>query len=204
MIQPQSLFVAFGHDIKKRGSNRGVQNMRYSVSVQPAPDFPDGLQWFNTKRPRSVLEFRGKVLLIDFRPYCCNTHMYAIPPLKKLARKYGNELAVVAVHSPQPGCNHGHPNIMQTIQRHGICHPVAVDQDLKTWRKYSLSRWPVTVLIDPLGRLTARHSSRDIFPVLDRQIKNLITEFDSRNLINRQDEFTPSACSSEDFKSPSA
>jgi hypothetical protein len=31
-----------------------------------APDFPGGLDWLNTTRPRSLHELRGKVVMLEF------------------------------------------------------------------------------------------------------------------------------------------
>ena len=35
-----------------------------------APDFPDGMEWLNTKRPVSLADLRGKVVVLDFWTYC--------------------------------------------------------------------------------------------------------------------------------------
>ena len=35
-----------------------------------APEFPEGRTWFNTDRPLSLRELRGKIVLIDFWTYC--------------------------------------------------------------------------------------------------------------------------------------
>jgi len=35
-----------------------------------APEFPPGLAWFNTDRPLTLAELRGKVVLLDFWTYC--------------------------------------------------------------------------------------------------------------------------------------
>jgi hypothetical protein len=35
-----------------------------------APDFPDRLEWFNTRRPLKLADLRGKVVLLDFWTFC--------------------------------------------------------------------------------------------------------------------------------------
>ncbi len=35
-----------------------------------APEFPPGLAWFNTERPLTLAELRGKIVLLDFWTYC--------------------------------------------------------------------------------------------------------------------------------------
>lgn len=35
-----------------------------------APDFPPDLEWLNAKRPLSLGDLRGKLVLLDFWTYC--------------------------------------------------------------------------------------------------------------------------------------
>ena len=35
-----------------------------------APDFPPDMAWLNTDRPLSLMDLRGKVVLLDFWTYC--------------------------------------------------------------------------------------------------------------------------------------
>jgi hypothetical protein len=35
-----------------------------------APEFPSGLDWFNTPRPLTLAELRGKVVLLEFWTFC--------------------------------------------------------------------------------------------------------------------------------------
>ncbi len=35
-----------------------------------APEFPPGLEWVNTRRPLTLAELRGRIVLLDFWTYC--------------------------------------------------------------------------------------------------------------------------------------
>jgi hypothetical protein len=35
-----------------------------------APEFPAGLDWLNTKRPLTLAELRGKIVLLEFWTFC--------------------------------------------------------------------------------------------------------------------------------------
>lgn len=37
--------------------------------VQPAPDFPEGLEWLNTPRPLALADLRGRITILDFFTY---------------------------------------------------------------------------------------------------------------------------------------
>ena len=78
-----------------------------------APEFPGGMEWLNTDRPISLKELRGKVVLLDFWTYCCINCMHVLPDLKKLERKYRNELVVIGVHSAKFTTEKGTENIRQ-------------------------------------------------------------------------------------------
>ena len=35
-----------------------------------APDFTQGLDWLNSERPISLVDLRGKIVILDFWTYC--------------------------------------------------------------------------------------------------------------------------------------
>src|SRR5262249_17114969 len=131
---------------------RKPQMPEYEGKVN-APDFPDGLEWLNTDRPLSLRELRGKVVLLDFWTFCCINCMHIIPDLKKLERKYANELVVIGVHSAKFTAERGTENIRQAILRYQIEHPVVNDQVMDIWQQYAVRGWPTVMLIDPAGKL---------------------------------------------------
>lgn len=149
-----------------------------------APDFPKGLQWLNSA-PLSLQDLRGKVVLMDFWTYCCINCMHIIPDLKKLEHKYANELVVIGVHSAKFDNEKDTDNIREAILRYGLEHPVVNDNKFEIWREYGVQAWPTLVLIDPEGYAVAAMSGEDIYDKFDRQIGDLVAQYDARGLINR-------------------
>src|SRR5439155_3675862 len=60
-----------------------------------APELSGGRGWLNTDKPLSLAALKGKVVLLDFWTYGCINCMHIIPDLKKLEKKYPNELVVI-------------------------------------------------------------------------------------------------------------
>ena len=62
-----------------------------------APELTGHRGWLNTDKPLSLAALKGKVVLLDFWTYGCINCMHIIPDLKKLEKKYPNELVVIGV-----------------------------------------------------------------------------------------------------------
>ncbi len=106
----------------------------YQPSVH-APEFPEGLEWLNTDRPLRLKDLRGKIVMLDFWTYCCINCMHIIPDLKRLEKKYPNELVVIGVHSAKFTTEKESENIRQAILRYRIEHPVVNDRDMVVWTR---------------------------------------------------------------------
>jgi thiol-disulfide isomerase/thioredoxin len=150
-----------------------------------APDFPEGIAWLNTDRPLSLRELRGKVVLLDFWTYCCINCMHVIPDLKRLERKYANELVVIGVHSAKFTNERDTDNIRQAILRYEIEHPVVNDKDMAVWQQYAVRGWPTLMLIDPAGKVVGGQSGEGTYDLFDQAISKLIKTFDARGQLDR-------------------
>jgi hypothetical protein len=51
-----------------RGKDHTTMSTQYAGTVR-APEFPVGLDWFNTE-PLTMARLRGKLVILDFWTYC--------------------------------------------------------------------------------------------------------------------------------------
>ncbi len=145
-----------------------------------AVEFADGLPWLNVSEPLSLEKLRGKVVLLDFWTYGCVNCMHVIPDLQRLQAKYGNKLAVIAVHSPKFENEKNFNTLRNIVVRYGIEHPVVNDVDFSQWRSYGIRAWPTQVVIDPAGGAVTSVSGEGNYDRLDKVIGDLVAEFEGR------------------------
>jgi len=134
----------------------------------PAPEFPAGLEWFNTGEPLTLAELRGRFVLLDFWTYCCINCMHILPELAKLEAAFPEELVVIGVHSAKFPEERLGDNIREAILRHRIAHPVVNDADHAIWTRYKVDTWPSLRVIDPEGNLVAAQAGEVEFEALER------------------------------------
>src|SRR4051812_42436464 len=135
-----------------------------------APELDGGRSWLNTDKPLSLAALKGKVVLLDFWTYGCINCMHIIPDLKKLEKKYPNELVVIGVHSAKFQNEKDTENIGRIVLRYEIEHPIVNDADFKIWNAYAVDAWPTRYLIDPAGYIIGKLSGEGGYEVLDKAI----------------------------------
>ncbi len=150
-----------------------------------APDFPPELEWLNTDSPLSLAALRGKIVLLDFWTYCCINCMHILPDLKRLERKYAEELVVIGVHSAKFQNERDSRNIREAILRYEIEHPVVNDSDFSIWRRYGARAWPTLVLIDPEGKVIGMISGEGFYEMFDRLIGEVATHHNRKGTLRR-------------------
>ena len=161
------------------------------AGTDPAPEFPEGLDWINTGGPLTLQALRGKVVLLDFWTYGCINCIHIIPDLERLEREYGDALVVIGVHSAKFANEGATENIRQVILRYELKHPVVNDRDFEVWRAWGASAWPTIVLVDPAGNLVGGHAGEGVYDVVQPVISSLVAEFEANGLLDRSPiEFT--------------
>src|SRR5438309_12085912 len=151
-----------------------------------APELTGARGWLNTEKPLSLAALKGKVVLLDFWTYGCINCMHIIPDLKRLEKKYPNELVVIGVHSAKFENEKETENIRRIILRYEIEHPIVNDADFAIWKAYAVSAWPTRYLIDPAGYIIGSLAGEGGYDVLDAAIGRSIEEFRKRGELNEE------------------
>ncbi len=111
--------------------------------------------------------------------------MHVFPQLRKLERKYKDELVVIGVHSAKFTSEKDTEGILQAILRYEIEHPVVNDKDFTIWNQYSVRAWPTLMFLDPQGKVVGQHAGEISFESFDQLIGEMVKQFDSKGLIDR-------------------
>ena len=153
-------------------SSRDTSNSR-------APRIPElrGIHAWMNSEPMTIAELRGKVVLIDFMTYTCINCIRTLPFLKDWNDKYASRgLVIIGVQSPEFEFEKDLDNIREGLTDLGITWPVAVDNDMATWRAYANRYWPHKYLADAEGRLRYDHIGEGGYLETERKIRELLTE----------------------------
>src|SRR5256714_8201871 len=165
-------------------SSKGLEMAAQERTKIRAPELTGDRGWLNTSKPLSLAALKGKVVLLDFWTYGCINCMHIIPDLKKIEKKYPNELVVIGVHSAKFQNEKDTENIRRIVLRYEIEHPIVNDADFNIWRAYAVDAWPTRYLIDPAGYIIGRLSGEGGYETLDKTIADTLAEFRKRGELN--------------------
>src|SRR5207237_8212367 len=177
--------VGVGRASKVRASQEGLEMATQDGDRIRAAELTGARGWLNTGKPLTLSARRGKVVLLDFWTYGCINCMHIIPDLKRLERKYPNELVVIGVHSAKFANEKETENIRRIVLRYEIEHPVVNDADFAIWNAYAVNAWPTRYLIDPAGYIIGHLAGEGGYEAIDKDYSYTIAEFSERGYLSQ-------------------
>jgi thiol-disulfide isomerase/thioredoxin len=140
-----------------------------------APEFGRG-RWLNTDRARTLVELRGRVVLLDFWTAGCANCLHVLEELRALESEFGDDLVIVGVHSPKFEHEKADHAVASAIGRYRVTHPVYNDPEMYLWGQYAVRAWPTLVLIDQAGYIVAQAAGEGHADSLAIVIRRLLAD----------------------------
>lgn len=172
-----------------------------------APEFTGITNWLNLSSSDlvglSLLDLRGRVVLVDFWTYTCINCIRTLPHVTSWYDKYRDQgFVVVGVHTPEFEFEKKTENVENAIKQYNIHYPVAQDNDYATWNAYKNRYWPAKYLIDADGNIRYVHFGEGKYEETEQAIQELLREAGNQvegNTIDMPDETPKTRLSPETY-----
>ena len=134
----------------------------------PAPTFQVVL--LESDEERSLQEYRGQILLLEFWATWCGPCVASIPDLNKLNARFDDELVIIAITDEAP-------EIIDSFRRSkDIDYSVAVDTTGATKGAYGIGAIPTSFLIDHHGIVREVRVGKMDYRSLEKQVERIVEE----------------------------
>src|SRR3990172_735283 len=144
------------------------------ATMSDAPEFVGITEWLNSE-PLTLVQLRGKVVLIDFWTYTCINCIRTLPHVTQWYRSYKDYgFEIIGVHTPEFAFEKSTKNVEDAIKRFNITYPVALDNDYQTWRAYDNHYWPAHYLINQNGIIVKKHFGEGGYVEMEDAIRALL------------------------------
>ena len=134
--------------------------------------------WINSE-PTSIAELtsQGKVVLVDFWTYTCVNCLRTLPFLHDWHEKYSeNGLVILGIHAPEFDFEKELENVERSVEDEGIEWPVALDNEMSTWRSFRNRYWPAKYLIGIDGEVHYSHFGEGAYRETELEIRRVLTD----------------------------
>ncbi|NWL76651.1 cytochrome C biogenesis protein [Pseudomonas taiwanensis] len=140
------------------------------------PSLQGATQWLNGP-PLTNEQLLGKVVLVDFWTFDCINCRNSLPYVNQWAARYADKgLVVIGVHTPEYPFERKIENVREAIDRLGVKHPVAVDNQYRIWNAFTNQYWPAHYFIDANGRVRHLHIGEGDYEDQEAIIQKLLQE----------------------------
>lgn len=144
----------------------------------PALDVAGIDHWLNSD-PISIQQAldQNKVVLVDFWTYTCVNCIRTLPFLQDWHEKYSDRgLVILGVHSPEFEFEKELENVETAVEQEGVVWPVALDNEMHTWRAFGNRFWPAKYLFSPSEGLTYTHFGEGAYVETEEEIRAALTQ----------------------------
>ncbi len=143
----------------------------------PAPEFPPGAAWFNSK-PLSLAMMRDRkvVLVVFLNPTGLHT-IRLLPVLKSWFDRYAlSQLMIIGVVTPDLEIQKDAAWVRAEMKRLGIDFPVVIDGDRRLWKGYANDGWPTMYVIDRKGRIVFDHLGEGDYRDIEVEMRDALAD----------------------------
>ncbi len=133
-------------------------------------------EWINSE-PTTIGELinDGKVVLVDFWTYTCVNCLRTLPFLRDWQEKYADRgLVILGVHAPEFEFEKEIENVQMAVNDEGINWPVALDNEMSTWRAFNNRYWPAKYLIGTDGEVHYSHFGEGKYKETELEIRRAL------------------------------
>jgi hypothetical protein len=106
--------------------------------------------------------------------------------LRELERAFAEELVVIGVHAAKFAAEMVSENLRAAVQRLEVHHPVINDGEHQVWEAYAVRAWPTLMLVDPRGRVFAKHEGEFPLEPMRVALAGIIAQYDTEGLLDRR------------------
>jgi DNA-binding beta-propeller fold protein YncE len=106
--------------------------------------------------------------------------------LRELEREFSQELVVIGVHAAKFAAEMVSANLRAAVQRLEVHHPVINDGEHQVWEEYAVRAWPTLMLVDPRGRVFAKHEGEFPLEPMRVALAGIIAQYDAEGLLDRR------------------
>ncbi|NOY06663.1 MAG: redoxin domain-containing protein [Chlorobi bacterium] len=118
-----------------------------------APDFPKGLTWFNTDGPRTLEDYQGRIVLLEFWTSGSIECLRLQEELRLFREELGEVTTVIGIHSGRFAGARDDRAVRDAIARYRIRYPVVNDTGGVISVRYNVASQPAFVVVNPEGRI---------------------------------------------------
>jgi len=182
------IFVLSGKIIYSKKSTRleinNPSQTKDEISVKPvnieddkAPKIKNSGKWINTDKDLTMIDLRGKVVLIEFWTFGCYNCTNTLPYLKEWYEKYkSDDFEIIGIHCPEFDNERNFDNVRSSVGELGIKYPVLTDNDFSVWAKYDVHAWPTIFIIDKTGEIRYKKVGEGKYDKTENMIQTLLNE----------------------------